>query len=299
MIGCATKPNRSVRRPAHARVKATESFGYNAMRQLGITTLFLLILGSAAGSSTADAWVELEQFRFNSLDDRWTRSGSTGTREQRLIAAIARLNRQPRSQTFVEEAVAMLTDLKLGESDDDPGLWALYLLARIEQLYRVPTRPDLAAGIYRRLMMEYPRHPAGQRARAKLAVLLLYEPAIELSREAGFTAAEDLVVGCEDPVLRAELHLLLGRAAVFFKRGPAVVATHLSAALAYGIANPSLHQSALVALGTTARATGDRRLAIVSYRRFVTENGRDQRVGWITEQLRELETEIAAAEDGP
>jgi tetratricopeptide (TPR) repeat protein len=253
-----------------------------------------LAVASACGASSDDVWERISRFDFNGVSDELVRRPGLSDREQRLALAVAVLNRQPRTPAWVDDAARQLEALVEEKRDDDAGRWGRFLLARIAQLHRAPANTVAAANHYRALLTEDPTHAAAQRSLLKLAVLLVYDPDVEPDRARGFREAEALATRATHAPERAELRLMLGRAAVFFRMAPAVSAEHFRAALEAGIATPFLRSATQFALGELCRESGNRDLALSSYRSFLEENPRDQRAKLVRERIAELERTTAA-----
>jgi thioredoxin-like negative regulator of GroEL len=245
--------------------------------------------GAASPPAAEAPWERIARFEFNALAADLSRRGATDSRSNRLALAVALLNRQPRTVTVVEEAAASLAALAKEKADDDAGLWARYLEARIAQLHRAPADPAEAARRFGSLAEQYSEHPAGVRAAVKLAVLLVHEPAVEPSRDEGFKRARTLIAALSDRSAQAEGFLMLARAGVFFRRGKQDILADFNAALRAGIANPPLRASALYTAGDLARELGRRDEALAHFKAFVAENRRDQRTNLVREWIAELE----------
>lgn len=257
----------------------------------------VLAVWAAANASRAaeeEVWTRLARFEFNAVAEELGKKRGPPDRELRLAHAVALLNRQPRTSGAIDAAAKQLANLAAENAADDPGRWARYLSARIAQLHRSPANPAEAAQVYRSLISEQASHPAAQRGLMKLAVLLIYETTVEPDRARGFSDAEALLVHATDARAMAELRLLLGRAAAFFRMPAAICIGHLRAAVGAEVANPFLRAAALFALGEYAREAGERELALRSYRQFIVENERDARAYLVREHIAALEKAMAA-----
>ena len=259
-----------------------------------ILVAFFAAVLAATLPAAEDAWTRISRFEFNAAADELGATREPSTREQRLAHAVALLNRQPRTPGTIDAAAGRLAEIVTEKSSDDVGRWARFFNARIAQLHRQPADAVRASAIFRELIAEDVSHPAAQRALLKLAVLLVYDPDVEPDRARGFRAAEELGAQLADDAGRAELRLMLGRAAIFFRLPAEVCIAHLQAALESGVATPFLRAATLFALGEFARESGRRDLALTSYRRFLAENQRDQRVMLVREHLATLEQTTAA-----
>lgn len=264
------------------------------LRWLRLALAGALAVVSAQGAASDNLWERLARFDFNGVAEELAHERQLADREKQLVLGVALLNRQPRTPATVAEAARQFEALVDTNATDDVGRWARYLLARIVQLHRTPASTVEAARQYRELMADGGAHPAAQRALLKLAVLLVYDPEVEPDRAQGFREAEALASRVQDAAAMAELRLMLGRAAVFFRLPPEVCLAHLRAALDAGIATPFLRSATLFAVGEFARESGDRELALSSYRTFLVENPRDQRVKLVREHILLLERTTAA-----
>ncbi len=262
-----------------------------------MTPITRLLLGwSLAAASVAglplraadDAWQKMAQFEFQAAFDVLSRTGKSTNRLESVGAALAVLNRQPKTAGNTAEAEARLAAVIRENARDDAGLWARYFLARLEQWHRAPAQPAAAAKMYRALIAENPTHAAAQRALVKLAVLLIYEAAVEPSRDAGLLAATELLPRATDREVRVELQLILGRALLFFRKSERDALPHLEAALREGIANRQTRASTLYSSAELALAVGRRESALQHFQTFLAENQRDQRVNYVREQVAAL-----------
>lgn len=283
--------------PTGAQITPGTCHGARRRRLLSLALVALL----PAAAPAATAWERLAELDFRGLDAALSPSLATAPPGDRLAWAVARLNRQPRSEAQVEGSAAALRVLRDTLPGEDTGLWATFFLGRIEELHRTVPRPAAAADYYRELLRACPSHPAARRARCKLAVLLVYEPTVEPSRDSGFAAAEELVREEPDSLTRAELHLMLGRAVLFFRGSPERARMHLEAALDAGIVNPTLRASSLITSAEIAERMGRPDLALHRYRQFIAENRRDARRNFAQERVRSLVNPGVSAgkKDGP
>lgn len=248
--------------------------------------VFIIILVSLSAACAAEnGWEALERFEFERARKSLATDAGAGNRMAAVGEALAILNRQPKTEAGVAEAETRLKAIATGSSGDDAAWWARFLLGRIAQIHRAPADPRAAAEIYRAVLADSPHHDAGQQALIKLALLLIYEPAVEPGRERGFAAAEALLPQASSPGAEVDLRLLLGRATMFFRGSQRVALTHFEAALRAGIANRQTRASTLYAAAELAFALGDRAQAREHYTAFFAENRRDQRANFVREQI--------------
>jgi len=253
------------------------------------TFAFILILANLSAARAAEnGWEALARFEFERARESLAAEAAVGNRMAAVGEALAVLNRQPKTAGNTTEAEARLATVIRENSRDDAGLWARYFSARLEQWHRTPTQPVAAATMYRALIAENPSHAAAQHALVKLAVLLIYEPAVEPSRDAGLLVAAEFLTRATDPNVAVGLHLLLGRAMLYFRKSEPDALTHLEAALRGGIANRQTRASTLYSSAELALALGRRESALQHFRTFLTENQRDQRVNYVREQVAAL-----------
>jgi len=235
-----------------------------------------------------DVWQKMSQFEFQAAFDALSHTGASLNRSEKVGAALAALNRQPKTAGNTVDAEEKLAAVVSDDARDDAGLWARYFLARLEQWHRNPVQPVAAVKMYRALIADNPSHAAAQRALVKLAVLLIYEPAVEPSRAAGLLAAAELLPRATEREVRVELQLILGRALLFFRKSERDALTHLEGALREGIANRQTRASALYSSADLALAVGRRESALQHFQTFLAENQRDQRVNYVREQVAAL-----------
>lgn len=258
------------------------------MRSLRIFRLGLsLILGSGAAhaANLTSPWTEVSQFDFEHPHRVFAQ---TDGREARLGEAVTLLNRQPRTEGNTNRAAALLDEVAAAAPDDDLGICAGYLRARVEEIYRTPPQLERAAQLYANLIRLGGAHLFAQQAAVRLTLLKLY-PADDARPPAECVAEADaLGAGLTHPAAVRDHALLVGRACLYYALPLARAQSHFERALAAGMLNPSNRADVLVTLGEIARELGDRDRAELAYRRYLDENPRADRSGAVRLRLNEM-----------
>ncbi len=272
-------------RPSRSRTREARRWLHRAWQ------LTCLLVGTTTPLlATTSIWEQMAELNLDAVRREAGSPEVQNNPHAQLAAAVALLNRQPKTASNVEAASNQLESLATNSTQEDVRPWATYFWARAAQLHEVPSRPAEAAARYRQLAHAAPRHPAAQRGLVKLIVLLVYDHEVEPSRQDGFAAAVELLPSLHDPGAHAEARLVLGRAAVFFKLPDETALEHLEIALRTGVANPTVRASTLVSIGELAARNGRHGQALDRYRQFLAENERDQRVNDIRRLVAELES---------
>jgi hypothetical protein len=226
-------------------------------------------------------WEDVRSGLFNEAYDSFSTaaSNSTGTnqREARFGQAVALLNVQPRTQANINRAYDLFEQVRASASSDDLGLEARYLQGRIEQVQRAT--PDLAKAeaIFSEIAAAHPRHPIGQRARVKLALLRLFTKIDAVERRRRFDDFTSAASELTDAGAKVQMHLLLAETARRFTYGDEQELAHLLAADEIGVTKRTLQIQALVRVGDLARLTGKNELARAYYTRFLEQFPRTDR----------------------
>ncbi len=217
----------------------------------------------------------------------------TAAMEPRLTAALAGLQRQPLSD---DERAQILNELRAVAADRpaaESGITALYLIGRLRQQSEGVEAGDPPE--FRELLRDHSSHPLAQLARVKLLMRRLYPAITDTSTPAARlqvaeTMGQDIVL----PSLRADFHLAMGDAYIFYgdQREPAL--RHLVEAERLGITSSATRGTVLVQMGELARLTNDRTLAAESYRRFLADFPRDIRQQIVRDRLAEVTAGEAA-----
>jgi hypothetical protein len=217
-------------------------------------------------------------------------------REARLGRAVMLLNAQPKSAAHVATARALLTALRTEQPDDEPGIAALYYLARIAQFHE--EKPDLATARTRfgELAARHEDNFYGQLARLKLATLELYAPAAPATAAIDrVTAAETLGAPLRHAAIARDFHLLVAEACLRFDLPLGRALDHFLAADATGAPVREIVRSSLfIQIAECARQSGRAAIAHRYYRRFLAEFPRDARGATVRDRLAAL-----PPEDGP
>jgi hypothetical protein len=252
-----------------------------------------LMQAAESADVSPEAWRSLTAYRFGEAVDLFhaEKGGPPeSARLARLGEALALLNRPPVSPTTIAAATRLLEALCAENATDDPALAARYLLARIAHLHAAEPDNGAAAEHYQALIALAPEHPLAEQAVARLALLLLYDPARAERFEADLAEMETLVARLTRPEARRDAHAVL--ADVYTRRDPrpAEALRHLEAQLATNAVNMvRARNNLLLQIAETARGLGKRELAAARYRQFLEGTRREVRRQLAGERLAEME----------
>jgi len=241
-----------------------------------------------AESAGNSPWQDLREWRFSEAARAFARAPNEPA--SRLGHAVALLNVQPRTVEGLERAERELVALAEVDSVDvELSVAARYLLARIAEVHAIKPDPRRAVELYGALFAAHPQHPLAQSAVAKLATLRLYRLGSEpLSTLA---ALEALGQQLTDVGARRDFHLVMGRSYLFFGGDQHRALEHLEAALAAGVATPTMRADLLVQIGALARDLNQSTTARRVWNEFLKTSLRDPREDLVRRHLEALPVE--------
>lgn len=240
----------------------------------------------AAEPEPSNPWQMLATYRFADAEKAFQQT--TG-RDALLGRALSLLNRPPVSAASQDEARELLASLVADGATDEPALAAHYLLARIRHVHQSAPDLALAAKHYRDLITLAPDHPLAQQSVARLALLVLYDPAQKDRIEASLAEMEALAARLTLPEARRDVHAVLADIYVRRIKRPADALRHLEAQLATGAVRlVRMRNNLCLQIAETARELGQRELAVARYRQFLDGTLRDTRRQWVRERLAAL-----------
>jgi hypothetical protein len=190
-------------------------------------------------------------------------------RTRRLAETVLALARSPLPEGRLDALETTLTDLTQG--DDSIAALALYLRGRIAQVHRL--RPDYprAATIYRELAERFPGSHWAQLGRVKLGLLLLHALPEPVGPAARVSAAEEVLVGINEPALRRDLQLQIAHAALMFGEPLDTVLPHLIAADETGGLLGIVAEDLVIQIGELSLRAGHRAQGTAYLQRFLDE----------------------------
>jgi tetratricopeptide (TPR) repeat protein len=255
-------------------------------------------VSAATHAAEAAAWEAAGQMLFPEATGAFERlmraEGEGASRSVRLGRSAMFLLQQPRTRGNLERARAGLGRLIAEDSHDEIGLFARFLLARLDQWY-APER-NLAAAVagYEALFAERPDHELGQLAAFKVVMLRLHQPmAVEAKREV-FAEMEALGAIIREPAIRRNYHLVMGISYGRMVDDWESAWRHYEACIELEIVKWNTRGRVLIRAGEIARTLGHTDTALRYYRRFIEEYPRDARRYEISRLVSDLE-----AADGP
>lgn len=252
-----------------------------------------LSISRAPATELAGQWQEVSQYAFDGSHQVFAR---TEGREARLGEAVTLLNLQPRTSRNIDRAALLLDAIANEVPNDELGISARYLRARLEEMHRPEVQPAEAARRYGELIRTGGTHALAQQAAVRLSLLRLY-PLDEASTPAErVETAEALGAGLADPAAIRDHALLVGQACLYYDLPLWRAQKHLERALAAGVLNPTNRADLLVTLGEIARELGDAPRAERAYRAYLQENPRGDRSSAVRRRLTELTAAPISAE---
>lgn len=223
-----------------------------------LALLGLLVSFRPLAAGTAPAFHDLGALRANQAFETLSLppAAPDDERATRLALGLALLNRQPRNDANLAEALGHFEALAAEDPADEAGIAARYFAARWWQVHA--PQPDLgrARRAYLELAESAPQHPLAQYGLVKVGIMDLYttttlEPAERIQN------VEALLPRLSHPAVRRSLRHVLGQACQVLVDDPARALGHYEAALADGLAKDNLHADVLLRAAETARRIGD------------------------------------------
>lgn len=237
----------------------------------------LLFAASLSAEPETSAWTDASLLRFDSAHEAFVHlAENPGERVRfaRLGAALTLLDPGSRK---LEQATQQLEALVAQNAGDEPGIAAAFALARIAQWHEYPARPSTALAAYDALAAQHPSHPLGQLALIKALAIRLYEDGTLAEKVGRWRSMEALEEQLPDPALRSDYHQIMAVAGARFGVSPDARLRHLVAAVTLGIHRFKARKDFLLATAETARACGQRALALRYYELFLEQARQDER----------------------
>ncbi len=234
----------------------------------------LALLDSAiAAQDLTDSWQSLSYGFYRDAGDAFLRAGDS--REARLGAAIAQINRSPITATSLAGARRQLEALFV--TDDEIAHAARYFLARLHQLHPIAPDPAAAARQFETLVATGADDVWCRLALVKLAILQL----TTLPAPGGFEARLATVTSCftrtADAGAQRDLHLVVAEVRLHHQRYDSGTRAHLQAALAAPALNDDIRADLLIQIARISEILGETETSRSYYQRFLREFPRDRR----------------------
>lgn len=237
--------------------------------------LFLAGLDPGASAQTpslTSPWETLSYGFYNDAGESFARAGDS--REARLGAAIAQVNRSPVTAASLADAERQLTALV---TNDETGRAAHYFLGRLHQLHPIEPDPAVAAREFEALVATGADDVWCRLALVKLAILRLTTlpgPGDPAARVATVTP---LFNRTTDPATLRDLHLVVAEVCLRSQRYDATTRAHLLAALDAPSLGADVRADLLIQIARVSQLMGDMATAREYFQRFVREFPRDRR----------------------
>ena len=251
-----------------------------------LALLLPTLSASEGGASLPGAYREAARMLCNEAADAFRAQAG---REAMFGQAAALLNVQPRTPGNVDHAAALLGQVRIGSADDEPGIAATYLSARLEQTQREPADLPAALRLYDALYRAHPAHPLAQMALVKGTLLRLYDPSkSEPERHQDFDGAEQGIGNLTDHDARRDGEAVLAAACERFGYGDDRRLTHLLAQEAAGAVGWDVRRDLVLTIAEVARRLGRDAVAAEHYRTFLDLARRDPRRFTVQQRLAAL-----------
>lgn len=201
-----------------------------------------------------------------------------------IAKAVALLNDQPRTGGNVRKAQELLESVAVRE--DDAGLLAAYLQARIADVHFPDGDRDEALALYDSVIARKPGHLLAQIAMTKRVMLDVYF--ISQDPLQALAAASAWEKRFTEREAERDYHLVMGRSLLFFGGDDSEAFRHLDKALDLGLTDRLSRSGLTIAVAEIASRIGERDVARVRYQQFLDEYPRDQRGTLVREKLSNL-----------
>lgn len=215
------------------------------------------------------------------------------SRAERLAWAAGRIGTQPATDDNMRAAENVLIELARG--DDDLAAQAAYLQARIHEFHLAEPDYAKAAELYGELADRFPRNHWAQLGLVKLGLLKLYVLPDSTGPGADrLAAAEALLTKIEEPLLRRDLHLQIGRAGIVLHQPLDRCLPHLVEADHLGNIGGNAHEDLLVQIGVLSERAGLWAQAKDYFERYLAEFPTNVRAFTVEKKLQEANRRLAA-----
>jgi tetratricopeptide (TPR) repeat protein len=256
----------------------------------------LLALSVAASGVTAqpaieEAWSLNRRLQFNEAEKR-LRDYDLAEGEEWVRGAMARaltlLSVQPKTSRNVDTAYGLLEEVLSSDSGDDLKAWALYYLARIDQLHRTKPDAEQALRSYRDLIERYPDHIAAQLGFLKSILIRLYANPENRPAAVTLKSLETEARFLQSDFARNQFHTLMADGYLFFEISVESAMEHLLAARALGSFEIIDLGNDYLRIANIAYELGRPEIALSHYRRFLEMRPQSTFAYMIRERIAEL-----------
>lgn len=262
-------------------------------------------LGAAENTASSPAnraelvevWQTVARHLSNDALPRLKELRRTGGRENAFAEAVVLLDSQPTTDAKCRDVERRLQSL--AEGDDEIADASAYLIARIHQTMLSTEDPETAARVYDQLHSRHPHSYWAQLGLMKRAVLTLFVLPGSNDPPSRVAAAEKVLPQLSFPTLQRDLHLVLGRAILFFDGPIAEARDHLIAADRIGGLNIVVQADVLIQVGELSRRTGQPELARRYFQRFLDEDLADARTYAVRMTLEKMNPAKPATASNP
>lgn len=217
-------------------------------------------------------WESLSYGFYNDAGEAFSRAGDS--REARLGAAIAQLNRSPVTATSLADAERQLTALR---ANDEIGRAAHYFLARHYQLHPIEPDPVAAAREFEALVGTGADDVWCRLALVKLAILRLTTLPGPDDPAARIVTITPLFARTNDPATHRDLHLVAAEVGLRNQRYDATTRGHLLAAVNAPSLGADVRADLLIQIARVSQLMHDPATARAYFERFIREFPRDRR----------------------
>jgi len=210
------------------------------------------------------------------------------SRENRYGLALALLNVPPKSDGNLDRASEMFQTLRNEKDDDAYGVASMYWLARVEEVHRLPRRPERAVIVYKELEALYPGTLWAEMSAAKRCTIELCNvppSQVTLENLQQWKQMADTVL--KRPETKRELYFAIASAASNQAQTDEIRRIALEcqiAADAVGSVRRTAAATGLIRVGTLGILLNEPALALDYYNRYLTRFNRDVR-RYLVEQI--------------
>lgn len=234
---------------------------------------------------------QLERHRYNDAARSFSAHLESDPHDRSALfgRAAALIGAQPRTEDRFLEAMELLKKVVTGDPDDELGIAAAYLHARILQRHLATPRTDEAKAAFLALFERQPSHPLAQYGLVKFATMEIFlRPDGDLPPRV-LARLEALAVQLNDPSAIRSFHHVMGQAYQMFGLSEADALRHYRRALDIGFAKENLQVDIRLRVAELSRKTGDHALARQHYHAFLAAHPRERRAHLVREILDQLD----------
>jgi tetratricopeptide (TPR) repeat protein len=216
-------------------------------------------------------------------------SGAEESPEGRLLSAVLLIQRQPRTQSNLNRADAILERLSAETVGTEIGVAAVYFRGRLRHVHAITPDMEAAMAFYRDAARLGQGGFWGDMALSLLTAVEIQD--LSISREAFAGRFEELgkrTGQISDPQLRKNLHMSLVLSGMRYGASDEALLPHLEAILEIGPVRRANESDTLIRTGQILESLGRFEDSLVPYQRFLERFPRDNRFNVIRARVTEI-----------